>query len=445
MNAETTAMRPLIPWIALLALLGPREAVLAQQGPRRLTLQECIQTALANHPDLVAARAQVQAAQQRVLEARSNYRPRVDLQLSYTRQTYNFAASPGTSPHQVSLFSAPQSSATAGYYYAGITAGQTLYDFGNRRGTMAYSQAELAAAEHNLERVRQSVVYEVRRAYFSLLAAEQELEARRQALANQEKHLEQVRAFYSVGRRPRIDVTTQEVAVTQARVHLREAEETVRVARAALATAMGLPIEQAPEPADSPNTLESFGSLETLLAEAEQNRPDVQALRQQVEAARAVVLIARSALKPSFSLSALLNYRNLKFPLVYNWGLAGLVTQSLFSGGYNQARVAEAEAQQKAAEAQLESLLLRVRQEVFADFSDLTVARDRIALSDQALGEARENLTLAEGRYQNGYGNIIELNDAQLLLTESQVNAIVARLQYHLAAAALEIALGRRQ
>lgn len=412
-------------------------------SPPRLTLEQCIAIALTHHPDLAAAQALVAAARERVRQAQANYRPRLDLTLSYTRQTYNFAASPGTSPRQVNLFAAPQSSATAGYYYGGLNAEQTLYDFGNRRGQLAYAEGELAAQQQNVQQVRQTIYYAVRNAYYSLLAAEEERQARRQALANEQKHLEQVRAFYAVGRVPRIDVTRQELAVATAEVNLRQAEENVQVARAALATAMGLPLDQAPEPADALATLEHFGPLDHLLAEAEQNRPDVQALRHQVEAARAVVLIARSALKPSFGLSALFNYRNLRFPLVYNWGLTGLLTQNLFSGGYNRARLAETEAQQQVAEQNLASLLLRVRQEVFTDYSDLQVAEQKIALSEKAVAEAQENLALAEGRYRNGYGNIIELDDAQLLLTETQVNAIVARLDYHLAAAALEMALGR--
>ena len=55
----------------------------------------------------------------------------------------------------------------------------------------------------------------------------------------------------------------------------------------------------------------------------------------------------------------------------------------------------------------------------------------------------RENLELAEGRYAAGYGNIIELTDAQLLLTDSQVQEIVSRYDYQMAAARLDVAVGR--
>jgi outer membrane protein TolC len=42
-----------------------------------------------------------------------------------------------------------------------------------------------------------------------------------------------------------------------------------------------------------------------------------------------------------------------------------------------------------------------------------------------------------------GYGNIIELTDAQTLLTDSQVQEIVSRFDYQTAAAQLDVAVGR--
>ncbi len=73
----------------------------------------------------------------------------------------------------------------------------------------------------------------------------------------------------------------------------------------------------------------------------------------------------------------------------------------------------------------------------------MKVASDKIQLNQKAVVEAKENLALAEGRYSNGYGNIIELTDAQTLLTDSQVQEIVSRYDYHVAAAQLDVAVGR--
>ncbi|MBZ5515240.1 MAG: TolC family protein [Acidobacteriia bacterium] len=153
--------------------------------------------------------------------------------------------------------------------------------------------------------------------------------------------------------------------------------------------------------------------------------------------------MARSAFRPSLGLSGFFNYRNLQLPLIHNWSLAGLVAQNFLDGGVKRAHLAQAQAQEAVAKANLDSLVQKVRQEVFADLSNVQVIRDKVFLTEQAEKEAEENLALAEGRYANGYGNIIELTDAQFLLTDSKVNQIAIRYEYQMAVASLDVAVGR--
>ncbi len=416
---------------------------LAAQAPKKLSLDDCLRLAESHQPDLAAAQALVDEAQAGVKAAQSRRRPQVDLGTSYTRQTYNFAASPGTAPRQVNLFSNGESLSNAPYYYAGTNLSQLIYDGGGTRDVINRSEAQYEAATRNAQRVHDLVYLNVRRAYYSVLAAQEILQAREDAVANQRRHLQQVEAFHNVGSRPKIDVTKQEVALAGAEVDLRQAQENLQVARAALATAMGIPIEQAPELEPTLETVREPDPLDALMAEAEKQRPDLQAQRAEVSASDADIAVARSAYRPSVYLGSFFNYRNLQFPLIYNLSLGGLLGQTLFDGGARRAQLATAEAGERAARANLESLRQKVRQEVYKDYSDVQVARDKITLTEKALAEAKENLELAEGRYQAGYGNIIELTDAQSLLTDSQVAAIVARYDYQTAAANLDVAVDR--
>jgi len=410
---------------------------------QQLSLADCLRIAHEHQPDLAASESQVRAAEARLKESHALFRPRIDFGQSYTRQSYNFAATPGNTPTQVSLFSRPESFASAPYYYGGLSLSQTIYDFGHTRGTVHRSEAELAGSRQDLQRLRDVVDLNVRTSYYSVLAAKELVRIRQDAVNNQSKHLDQVTAFYEVGRRPKIDVTNQEVALANAQVDLRQAQETLDVSRAALATSMGLPIEQAPEPVNTLKQEEEHEELPHLLADAEKIRPDIQSLQDQIAASQADLMVARSAFRPSFALASFFDYRNLKFPLIYNWSLGELMAQNLFAGGADRARLGEVRAQLDAAQANLASLIQRVRQEVYTDYSDLQVAQDKINLAIKAEQAAKENLELAEGRYQTGYGNIIELTDAQTLWTNSQAQEITTRYDYQMAAARLTSAVGR--
>ena len=433
-------MKPLL--LTVLAAVLGLPAWAADQ-PKQLSLAECLRIAEQNHPDLVAARGLIDSAQAQVRIARAGYRPHLDAGASYTRATYNYTATPGVSPQAFNSSYSGERMSPAAYYYGGLNFSQLIYDFGQTRGTVDRSQAELEAAQQNLKRVHDLIYLNVREAYYAVLAAEEILQARKDAVDNQTKHLDQVRAFHDVGTRPKIDVTKQEVGLANAQVDYRQAQENLDVARAALATAMGIRIEQAPEPLNTLGEVPNPGSLDELMTQAEKQRPDLESLRDQIAAAQADIIVARSYFRPSIRLASFFNYQNLKFPLIYNWDLAGLLAQNLLDGGTKQARLTAAQAEESVARANLTSFLQKVHQEVFTDYSDLKVAKDKIQLNQQAVAEAKENLALAEGRYSTGYGNIIELTDAQTLLTDSQMQEIVSRYDYQTAAARLDVAVGR--
>src|SRR5579872_168094 len=361
----------------LISLLGLAAVLSAADAPHPVTLSECIQIAEEKHPDLASPRAVINEAQAQMKIQRSGFLPRADIGGSYIRQSYNFAGSasmagspgfagaPGTSPHQLSLFTSPESLSSAPYYYGGLTLSQTIYDFGRTRGQVNRSEAELEAARRNFLQVRDTIDLNVREAYYGVLASEELVRVRTESVNNQSKHLEQIQAFFEVGTRPKIDVTRQAVALANAQVDLRQAQENLQVARAALATSMGLPIDQAPEPVNTLRQEEVPETLNQLMDEAQRNRPDVQALQQQIRAAQADILIARSALRPDLELSTFFDYRNLKFPLIYNWSLGVLAAQNLFAGGANHAQVIQAQAEEQQAQANLDSLLQQVRQQVY--------------------------------------------------------------------------------
>ena len=64
--------------------------------------------------------------------------------------------------------------------------------------------------------------------------------------------------------------------------------------------------------------------------------------------------------------------------------------------------------------------------------------------AEEALTNAREQLRLAEGRYQTGQGSIIELADAQVAYTTAEAQEVSARYSLASARAQLLTALGER-
>lgn len=413
------------------------------RSPASLTLAQCVEIALKSSPDVAAARALVDAAAEGVKMSHAGYLPQISAGMSYTRQTYNYAASPGTTPEQWRLFYHGESLATSPYYYGGLNLSQTLLDFGRTKGAVETSQAQLQAAKHNLIFVRDQVDYNVQTAYFTTIAARETVDVQQASLDNAQKHLEQSVAFHSNGMVPGIDVTSSQLAVANAKLGLAQAQENLKVSRAQLATYMGIPVGQAPEPASSLENAAPQPSFNQLLQEADENRADLLAQLDQIKAAMGNELTAKGATRPYISLDAFFDFRNLTWPLIYNWSLGQLLAQSIFSGGANTARLRQTQAQEVAARESVDSLRLQVQQQVFAALSSLKVTHEQVITAQEADRFARANLALAEGRYKVGVGNIVELDDAQTQATNAAVQLVATRYDYQVARVKLDFVLGR--
>jgi outer membrane protein len=425
---------------AALALLVA-SSLAAQDMP--LSLTDCYRLAEQNQPDLATAEAEVHVAEAHLKERRSPYFPHLSFGATHNQQTYNYVPTPGVSPTTANSQFNGERWSNSPYYYTGLNFSQNIYDFGLTRGSVERGKAELAQAQENRDRVRQETLLNVRNGYFSVLAAQQLVQVRQSTVQDQSKHLDQINAFFQVGRVPKIDVTRQEVQLANAQLDLVQAQSDLTVTQAALATAMGLPVKNTFTLVDILSAAQALDAVDGYLTEARTLRPDLRALRQAINAAEGDIVAARSNFKPRLNFSSFADFQNLKFPLIWNVGFGESLLQPLLSGGYNRAYLNETEQAKSAAESTLRSAVLQVDREVYTDYANTTVAQQQIELATKADQEARENLAFAEGRYSAGVGNIIELTDAELLAATAGAQVVTARYSYQLAYGRLEVAAGK--
>jgi outer membrane protein len=71
-----------------------------------------------------------------------------------------------------------------------------------------------------------------------------------------------------------------------------------------------------------------------------------------------------------------------------------------------------------------------------------TTAYQRIPVTEDLLKQAQLALDLAQERYQLGLASIVEITQAQLNLTQAQIENVSARYEYQTAYAALQYTIG---
>jgi outer membrane protein len=258
------------------------------------------------------------------------------------------------------------------------------------------------------------------------------------------QNLNQVKGFFEVGTRPKIDVTQAQVQLANAELALVQARNQAATALAALNNAIGVPTHPPYRLKEELEITPNIPSLDESIQTALRNRTEILSVQARIREAEANLKVAKNNFLPTLSANASWSYRGQNLPLAPNW-IAGMsvtvpvLNPPLFSQLDSVA--ANLASAQASAEITRQNVILEVQQ----NYANLIGAKESIRTSEVLLEEARESLELARGRYQVGVGPLIDITNAQLALTQAEDQNIQAIVNFKLAEAGLRKALGLLQ
>ncbi len=319
-----------------------------------------------------------------------------------------------------------------------------LFDFGQNLELIhaAQASAEALAADSNTQ--HDAVVFNVQQAYFMLLAAYRLRDVAEETVAQNQKHLDLAEGRHDVGLAPRIDVTTAQVQLAQAELNQLTARNNVSLGRETLRNTLGLPGPLDFDIVDLLEQPQTEVSDEEALDLAYANRPELRSLAAQKRADIERIKAIEKDYLPRLSLESNVTWNGSSYPLQEKWEFGGLVSLSVFNGGLTRAQVGEAKANLENLRAAEDATRNNVSLEVRQALLNLRQQAESIGVADKGLQQGRENLSLAEGRYKTGVGNIIELTDAQVALVSAEASRVQALVGYRTALATLERSTAHR-
>lgn len=410
---------------------------------RVLRLETLVTSARQRQPQLLAAKAATEAAAGRADQAGTIWLPQVNGTVQYLRTTGNFAPRPGTLvPTNASVSLNPEFNA----YSISLSASQLVWDFGQTSERILAAKAGESAQTANQRSAEVQIILNVRRAFFQTAVQKALVGVAKETLENQQRHLRQVEGFVRVGTRPEIDLAQIRTNVANAQVQYINAQNNVETAKALLLQAAGMPLEGTTDIAeeDMPPVEGEEQKLPVLLEKARQERPELLTLAKQKEQQERLVAAIQNALWPTISLTGNVSGVGVTLDgITPNWNVGALLNWAIFQGGLNQAQIREAQANVLTVESQRAGLQLQIQSDVEQARLGVQAAKAVLGAAQEALANAREQLRLAEGRYAHGLGNIIELNDTQLAVTNAAVQLVTSRFSLAIARAQLLAALGR--
>ena len=423
----------------LLAAAGAASVWGQNAGTVRLSLADAEAQALKNHPQILAAQNEASAQGQEVVQARAPYYPTIAGELT------------GSGANQDGRIGAGALAASRLFnrYGNGITVSQLISDFGRTPNLVATARNRAGASQQTYQATRFDVLLRVTQAYFDALRAQQTIRVARQTVAARQTVVDQITALANNNLRSQLDVTFVDVNLAQAKLLLIQAQDQQQEAFAELTRALGAQQNANYVLTDEPLPPSPPPDPEALIAQAFNSRPELAGLRLEREAAYRFERAERDLKLPTVSLVAVGGYipfiEQITLPRVIpnEYGGAAVdVHIPVFNGHLFTARREEAHYRALEADQKLRDAEQTIARDVRTAWASASTAYQRMDVTAQMFRSATLSEQLAHGRYDLGLASIVELTQAQLNVTQADIENLNAKFDYESHYAALQYTLG---
>jgi len=418
-------------YITLALLAGP---LLAQQQTLNLTLAEAERLAIRNNPQFSAARFNAAASHQVPLQFRAGRLPAVSGAVTAVAADSGSRLAAGALNNPV----------VYDRIASGLIVNQLVADFGRTGNLIASAKLRAQAQDQVTETARAAILIATARAYFGVLRALAVLTVAQQTVSARQLVSDQVTALANSNLKSALDVSFANVNLADAQLLLLQAQNAVKAAEAELAAALGLPSQIAFSLRDEASPGPLSGSVDPMVIQALQDRPELKDLRLEQSAAERYAKAEHSLFYPTIAVAGAAGFVPAGEAAVPGrYGAIGVnLSIPVFNGGLFRSRQTEAELKARAATENLNDLANRVTRDVRIAYLNAQTAFERVGLTDQLLQQAQLALDLARGRYDLGLSSIVELSQAQLNLTAAQIGSASAQYDYQTERAILDYQVG---
>jgi outer membrane protein len=330
----------------------------------------------------------------------------------------------------------------------------TVFDFGARSGRIDAARARLLSANFAFNDTHRSVIDQVEQAYYRLLNSIGQEDSAQASLTNAKAVEQAARERLTNGLATLPDVLEAQSATAQAEYDLQSALGAEEIARGDLATAVGTsasvairvqPLDQLPTPDSISETVEET------INRAFAQRPDLMQQAAEIRTASARLKEARAAYYPTLGVNvspAIPSLYGIQQP--FHWSHTSDLTGSLrfslnwtvFDGGARKGRVAQAQADIRAAEAQTNLKKNQITDEVWTAYSNLNTAFRQHGAAVALLEAATQSYSAALESYKYGLRNLLDVTAAQRSLAQARSADVFARTQVLSALADLAFTTG---
>ncbi|MGA8673024.1 MAG: TolC family protein [Terracidiphilus sp.] len=320
---------------------------------------------------------------------------------------------------------------------------QALPGPGKRGLETGIARTEVQAQKDSLEATRLHVRVEVRKAFYDLLLAQDEMHIHDQHVAIAHQAIEAARIKYTTGKVPQQDMLKAQLALTRLAEHMIRFDRDADVARAHLNTLLGrdptLPVTlrgdfQLDQPLPSAQDLEKT---------ALQSRPDLLAAEVAASKSRQEQSLAKKAYVPDFTVSAGYMLMPSGSDPRNNYMIEGSVSLPWLNHRKHDGDIAEAAAKVTEEDSELSAMRNEAFGQIEEALADARAAQRLAAIYHSSLRpQADATLHAAVIAYENNQTELLDLLDSQMTVIDIDLSWRQAMGDFSARMADLELAVG---
>ncbi|HAV42929.1 TPA: hypothetical protein DCX15_02800 [bacterium] len=328
---------------------------------------------------------------------------------------------------------------------------QNIYTGGRLRGSSKGVRAEFEARRKGYEVVKNNLILQVKKAYWELARADLLVRLSGETVDHHRQILELAGLRLSQG-------TIAPIEVEQARVNLVNEEDNLiqtqnrrRELEDELKALLEIEFEAGIVPIDEPSSSASPRiDIDEAINNGLKRRVELLKLRKELQAGEGALMVARSGRYPHLALRASYNWAgsNKNYKDAWkdlkesSWEVGLSLSYSIFDGHLTKNKIKEAESNLKIAEYALLKKEKEIVKEIRNACSKLILSRRRIEKTGKNVDLAEENSRIARLQFKMGAITSNEVNNYQVVLSQARTKHIEALIDYEIARAELEWAMG---
>ncbi len=431
----------------------------AQDGDAAfLTLEDCINIALENNPDLKNTLYSDQAAQWDVVGSLKGVLPSVSV--SAGRGEVETGASEylsnepiGIDPETGNVIYEQRTRTIAKSIRkstsASVDVSQTIFDGGIWWNQIRKAKIDKKASDYSLASQRDYTILQVQQAYFDLIKQIKILEVDSLAVDRSQAQLDRTQKMYELGATAKVDVFRAKVNLGNDRIQYLKQKNLVEQSRKNLNLVMG---RDPFTPVNVQVEIPAIGTLpdvDALIETALKRQPLIYKNQAELKSRQLSIAMAKGINYPR--ISAYINYNRFHetpikvfsdFNQNYQTQYGLRMSFNLFNGFSDYVNIQKAQISYRSTAEQYESYKRNLKSTIHQYYADYLSYLDIIDINRLNLEAAREEYRLANERYQVGAGTSLEVRESQVNLTRAEETLIVAQFNARFVLAQLDYQLG---